>query len=827
MEVTAIEVAACAHGIVLVAFQFHGGEKPAFPWVVLQALPRSWRVRRLGGDNACRWGPTLARIETAVIASKRKGEFHMLTEDGSEAQIESCTCVNAWHGEIHTPTCQNRRCVRNCDDAGLDDGEHVERVFTGLSAIAPLYRTASTPRRLDKLEGHFLETNLAKEAKAPIVLLQKLLDNPNLLEQARYARDEAMSAFAEYEDVDVAYQRIVDYVRARSSTMYWDPALYGARGRPPARVVTFFRILNRVEVGVLYFHHQSSRAQRAPHEKDKRRLVDHALRLRAGVAKNLVAIGQRWVDLPKLDGLPPDFKEKLDEQSILENVLRGRMPWRSKEEDFSLLSQCLHAFNAIQRVRRVEEDKILREKELRSYVRTMGEWHARQLERVRMCHRVFDAVHHFLWPVDRALRHHVLGQVDAAMPARTDSTAALSDPALYKVLCALPVTTAHEAHAVWLLAVRGALKLAELQTRGQAALLAYAEASQHVMHKSASAADLVGPHMADAREFLGHCALAENLPGIPPLASEPLDSMPRREFSPDATAVDDLNHVPPAFFGSDADLELAEAVAKGGVRGAAAELWTCCACSTVVLAPLAACTGCTHPRCDECAGVHDEMEPRARGGLEGMDAHMDVDGQAPSPDGDDDELEVLWTIPAPSPALVRHAMEATPATGAVGTPAPTPRPAGSLPMAAPAAVTPNELDNVRARLDGITNDLEVVVPDGRGGGLMRVDFRSLEPGVFVNDAVITSYVSMVLQHAVELQNDEASAFTPLRTAVLDTLVWPKLTQMNAQGHEGEYAFDRLYRPRAKPFGSWDAYCALDAILIPMNLRCGGIGCCSS
>mmetsp|Transcript_22601 Transcript_22601/g.58121 ORF Transcript_22601/g.58121 Transcript_22601/m.58121 type:complete len:174 (+) Transcript_22601:1357-1878(+) len=130
------------------------------------------------------------------------------------------------------------------------------------------------------------------------------------------------------------------------------------------------------------------------------------------------------------------------------------------------------------------------------------------------------------------------------------------------------------------------------------------------------------------------------------------------------------------------------------------------------------------------------MEPHARGGLAGMDAHMEVDGEPSSADVNDDKLEVLWTIPAPSHALLRRAMEATPVTNAVDTPAPTPRPAGSLPMAVPAAVLQANLDDVRPLLDCITNDLAVVVPDDRGSGLMRIDLRSLEPEVFVNDAGI-------------------------------------------------------------------------------------------
>lgn len=86
---------------------------------------------------------------------------------------------------------------------------------------------------------------------------------------------------------------------------------------------------------------------------------------------------------------------------------------------------------------------------------------------------------------------------------------------------------------------------------------------------------------------------------------------------------------------------------------------------------------------------------------------------------------------------------------------------------------------------------------------------------------------MVLHHTVEVEYDQGSAFTPLRTAVLDTLLWPKLKQMDYAGNESAYVFDRLYRSKSTPFGSWDAYYALDAILIPVNLRCGGIDCCSS
>jgi len=74
--------------------------------------------------------------------------------------------------------------------------------------------------------------------------------------------------------------------------------------------------------------------------------------------------------------------------------------------------------------------------------------------------------------------------------------------------------------------------------------------------------------MSDALELLCLCGLA----GIHPLASDLLYLMPSREFSPDVTAFKDMDDVSPAFVGSDADLELAEAVGKGGVRSAGAEL---------------------------------------------------------------------------------------------------------------------------------------------------------------------------------------------------------------------------------------------------------------
>ncbi|KAG2361431.1 hypothetical protein BDR07DRAFT_1451611 [Suillus spraguei] len=116
-------------------------------------------------------------------------------------EMQSCLCVDSFHGYAHNYVCQTQHHPLGIEDAGLEDFGIAERIFSALNALAPVIHYASAYHHHMFLDLFFKQWDEDKYANLGTMLLNNYRQALQIISSETVALEEAKTSLGQAEEV--------------------------------------------------------------------------------------------------------------------------------------------------------------------------------------------------------------------------------------------------------------------------------------------------------------------------------------------------------------------------------------------------------------------------------------------------------------------------------------------------------------------------------------------------------------------------------------------------------------------------------------------------
>ncbi|KAG1852587.1 hypothetical protein C8R48DRAFT_749778 [Suillus tomentosus] len=201
-EETGIFVAVCRHGFILC------GELAKYPLAIISKVLEVLGECTLGAyDIGCGF--------TSTIENSSLGENFW--------KMESCMCVDAFHGYAHNYVCQTKNHPLGITGAGLEDFETIKRIFSASNQLATVTRYSSSYCRHALLELFFKQWDEEKYLNLGTMILNNYKQALGIINSDGLVLQEAMNSLKIHPgELETWRAEEVEYFRTLGSEPEWD-----------------------------------------------------------------------------------------------------------------------------------------------------------------------------------------------------------------------------------------------------------------------------------------------------------------------------------------------------------------------------------------------------------------------------------------------------------------------------------------------------------------------------------------------------------------------------------------------------------------------------